>query len=125
MVAPHSPETQFGPTWPGRRCLAKTRRGTECQKPALKGKARCQLHGGRSPGAPRGEAHGRYVNGEHTIEAVAERRVKADAGRRSMRRVALASEIGSLLGMFDEPHKPRRRVAERLVLLEAELRSLL
>ena len=36
--------------WPSIRCSAKTRRGTPCQKPPLKGKARCRLHGGLSSG---------------------------------------------------------------------------
>ncbi len=31
-------------------CLAKTRRGTACQKPPIKGKTRCRLHGGLSTG---------------------------------------------------------------------------
>ena len=42
---------RFGPDWPGRRCGARTRRGTACLKPALKGKTRCQLHGGKATGA--------------------------------------------------------------------------
>ena len=46
--------THFGPDWPGKRCLAKTRRGTECQRAALTGAGRCKLHGGRSTG-PRTE----------------------------------------------------------------------
>ena len=41
--------TRFGLNWPGKRCLAKTRSGSQCQKPALKGKRRCQLHGGLTP----------------------------------------------------------------------------
>ena len=40
--------------WPSIRCSAKTRRGTACQKPPMKGKKRCRLHGGLSPG-PRTE----------------------------------------------------------------------
>ena len=42
----------FGPDWPGRRCLAQLRRkpGRLCQRPALRGKTRCSLHGGRSTG---------------------------------------------------------------------------
>lgn len=36
------------------RCLAQTRRGTECQSPAVKGKKRCRMHGGTNPGAPKG-----------------------------------------------------------------------
>ena len=35
-------------------CQAKTRKGTACQKPPLKGKQRCRLHGGASTG-PRTE----------------------------------------------------------------------
>ena len=44
-------ETRFGPNWPGQRCLAKTRRGTACQRPAYKHNGRCGLHGGLSTGA--------------------------------------------------------------------------
>ena len=47
--------TRFGPNWPGKRCLAKTRRGTPCQNPAIRGRNRCKLHGGRSTG-PKTEA---------------------------------------------------------------------
>ncbi|WP_435198952.1 HGGxSTG domain-containing protein [Qipengyuania sp. 902] len=36
------------------RCLAQTRKGTECQSPAVKGKRRCRMHGGTNPGAPKG-----------------------------------------------------------------------
>ena len=47
------------------RCLAKTRRGTSCLSPAMKGKKRCRLHGGLSPGAPKGNRnawkHGLYA----------------------------------------------------------------
>jgi hypothetical protein len=126
MVAPWSPETQFGANWPGRRCLARTRRGSECQKPAIKGRARCQLHGGRSTGAPRGEAHGRYVNGQHTIEVVAERRAKADAGRRAMKRVKLASEMARVAGLF-EGQTPRSSpvVVEKFYKLKAQYDALL
>ena len=66
--------TRFGADWPGERCGAKTRRGTECQRPAYKRNGRCGLHGGQSTGArtPEGlqrisEAnvrHGRYTKGK-------------------------------------------------------------
>ena len=36
------------------KCSAKTRRGTACQKPPIRGKKRCRLHGGASTG-PRTE----------------------------------------------------------------------
>ena len=54
-------ETRFGVDWPGRRCLAKTRRSTPCQKAALKGKTRCRLHGGKSSGAKTVERKARVV----------------------------------------------------------------
>ena len=41
---------RFGPDWPGQRCGAKTRKGMPCQRPALRGKTRCALHGGQSTG---------------------------------------------------------------------------
>ena len=43
-------QTRFGPNWPGKRCLAKTRRGTACQRAAYKHNGRCALRGGRSTG---------------------------------------------------------------------------
>ena len=35
------------------RCEARTRRGTKCQGPAMPN-GRCRMHGGGSPGAPKG-----------------------------------------------------------------------
>jgi hypothetical protein len=40
----------------------------------MKGKTRCRLHGGASPGAPKGERNGNYKHGCRTLEAVARRR---------------------------------------------------
>lgn len=57
------------------RCLARTRSGTLCQKPAAKGKKRCRLHGGaEGSGAPCGERNGSYRHGLYTREAIAQRR---------------------------------------------------
>ena len=46
------------------RCGAKTRSGAPCLAPAVHGKKRCRMHGGNSPGAPKGNQyalkHGRY-----------------------------------------------------------------
>ena len=79
-------ETRFGPDWPGLRCLAKTRRGTECQKPAIKGRNRCQLHGGRSTGPRTEEGRSRiaaanYKHGNRTKERLAENREQAAVNR--------------------------------------------
>ncbi|MGI8854100.1 MAG: HGGxSTG domain-containing protein [Methyloceanibacter sp.] len=35
------------------RCGAKTRQGTACRSPAMTN-GRCRMHGGKSPGAPKG-----------------------------------------------------------------------
>jgi hypothetical protein len=37
-------------------------------------RSRCRLHGGLSPGAPRGPKNGNFKNGDWTIEAIEERR---------------------------------------------------
>jgi hypothetical protein len=55
------------------RCGAKTRAGTACQCPTIRGRNRCRLHGGRSPGAPKGSDNGNYRDGTFTAEAVHER----------------------------------------------------
>jgi len=79
-------ETRFGADWPGRRCLAKTRRGTECQKPAIKGRNRCQLHGGASTGPRTVEGHARiaaanFKHGNRTKERLAENKERAAVNR--------------------------------------------
>lgn len=56
------------------RCGARNRAGQPCQCPAIRGRMRCRLHGGLSPGAPKGQANGKYTDGYFTAEAVAERR---------------------------------------------------
>ena len=55
------------------RCGARTRRGSPCRCPAIKGRPRCRIHGGLSPGAPRGERNGNFKHGFWTSEAVQER----------------------------------------------------
>ncbi|MGY8704602.1 HGGxSTG domain-containing protein [Bradyrhizobium sp. 18BD] len=55
------------------RCGAQSRAGTPCQCPAVRGRTRCRIHGGLSPGAPRGEKNGNFRHGFWTCEAVQER----------------------------------------------------
>jgi hypothetical protein len=79
-------ETRFGPDWPGLRCLATTRRATECQKPAIKGRVRCQLHGGRSTGPRTEEGRARiaaahHKHGNRTNERLAENKALAQSNR--------------------------------------------
>ncbi|WP_420732165.1 HGGxSTG domain-containing protein [Hwanghaeella sp. 1Z406] len=54
------------------RCLAKTRKGTFCQCPAIKGKGRCRLHGGKSTGAPKGNTNA-LKHGHWTKAAIRDR----------------------------------------------------
>src|SRR5258708_6783716 len=56
------------------RCGARTRGGSLCQRPAIRGRKRCGLHGGLSPGAPRGQKNGNFKTGDWTIEAIEERK---------------------------------------------------
>jgi hypothetical protein len=56
------------------RCGAKTRAGGQCQCPAIRGRTRCRIHGGVSPGAPTGTGNGNFVDGYFTAEAIEERR---------------------------------------------------
>lgn len=56
------------------RCGARNRAGQPCQCPVMRGRGRCRLHGGRSPGAPKGDQNGNFRDGYWTGEAVRERR---------------------------------------------------
>src|ERR1051325_1778732 len=47
------------------RCRARCRSGLSCRGPAMKN-GRCRMHGGASPGAPRGDRNGRYRHGRYT-----------------------------------------------------------
>ena len=75
----------FGVNWPGKRCEAKTRNGTPCQRPAKLPVGRCRLHGGASTGPRTAEGlkrladsktkHGRFKKIERNkANARAERR---------------------------------------------------
>ena len=54
------------------RCGAKTRCGKSCRSPAVRGKARCRMHGGaKGSGGPLGERNGNYRHGRYTKESEA------------------------------------------------------
>lgn len=50
------------------RCGAKTRSKHPCRSPAMPN-GRCRMHGGASPGAPKGERNGNWRHGRYTNEA--------------------------------------------------------
>jgi len=67
------------------RCGARTRSGGSCQQPKMLN-GRCRMHGGTSPGAPPGQAHGMWKHGLRSAETmkVRSRRV---ANMRALRQV--------------------------------------
>jgi len=59
------------------RCLARTRSGTECRSPAVKGRKRCRMHGGKNPGASEGNSNARKHGGRCVVTAAATRKLRA------------------------------------------------
>ena len=55
-----------------RRCGARTRQGSWCQSPAMPN-GRCRLHGGKSPGAPKGNKNA-FKHGRYAVDTIAARR---------------------------------------------------
>ena len=55
-----------------KRCGARTRSGKPCRSPAM-ANGRCRMHGGPSPGAPKGNQHA-FKHGRYSAEAIARRR---------------------------------------------------
>ena len=98
--------TRFGADWPGKRCLAKTRRGTLCQRPAHKHNGRCSLHGGSSTGvktsaglqriSDANRKHGRY-----TKDKLEKKRRAAAVGRRVKTELTLIEHKLVAAGLFD------------------------
>jgi hypothetical protein len=57
------------------RCGARTRAGHPCRQAAVRGRARCRMHGGaKGSGGPRGDRTGNFKHGLWTRESVAARR---------------------------------------------------
>src|SRR5580692_11020461 len=54
------------------RCGARTRSGSGCRSAAMPN-GRCRMHGGMSPGAPKGNTNA-FKHGHYTAEAIASRR---------------------------------------------------
>ena len=72
MTGVHKRNT--GPMLSSLRCGAKTRSGSPCKSPAVRGKKRCRMHGGAlGSGAPHGNQNARKT-GLYTREEIAERR---------------------------------------------------
>ena len=55
------------------RCGAKTRSGKPCQLWPVKGRYRCRMHGGLSPGAPKGNSNA-WKHGHYSADSIAMRK---------------------------------------------------
>jgi len=76
------------------RCGAKTRRGTACQSPAVKGKSRCRFHGcGKGSGAPKGNNYA-VTHGFTTTKAKLFRKEVQEMGKATR---ALAKSLARII----------------------------
>src|ERR1700757_219118 len=58
-----------------RRCGARTRAGHACKQAAVRGRAKCRMHGGaKGSGGPRGDRNGNFKEGLWTRESVDQRK---------------------------------------------------
>ena len=93
------------------RCGARTRRGTACQCPAIRGRCRCRLHGGRSTG-PRtlkGRKRSRAAVLKHGRYSVIEREVQASFQEmsESMRQLAASTRDRFFRELYTQVAEPR------------------
>ena len=78
---------RFGDSWPGQRCLARTRRGTKCRRPAYKKTGKCHMHGGASSG-PKSQQGieniktAQTIHGNFSKEAITKRKEAASYRRK-------------------------------------------
>ena len=103
--------TRFGQDWPGERCGAKTRRGTECQRPAYKRNGRCGLHGGKSTGARTPEGLQRIAaanlkHGRFTKEKMGAQRIRGEVGRKVLAEIKQIEAELMAAGLIDRKHDP-------------------
>jgi len=98
--------TRFGANWAGVRCGAKTRRGTECRRPAHKHNKRCSLHGGRSTGARTPEglqriSEANLKHGRYTKNKLERQRRAADVGRKVRAELKIIEQRLAKAGLLD------------------------
>ena len=76
-----------------RRCGARTRNGKRCRSPAMPN-GRCRMHGGLSPGPPKGNKNA-FKHGRYCAEAVARRRSIAELIKKA-RELAATRNLGTV-----------------------------
>ncbi|MFN3456304.1 MAG: HGGxSTG domain-containing protein [Novosphingobium sp.] len=78
------------------RCGARTRSGTPCMSPVVRGKRRCRMHGGTSKGAPKGNRNA-WKHGDRSAESERLLKVVHGAGRilKMVNRVKAGAELSA------------------------------
>lgn len=71
-----------GPMRAAARCGAKTRSDGFCRAPAIRGKKRCRMHGGTSPGAPKGNLNA-FKHGKNAAEVLEAKRYVRELTKRA------------------------------------------
>ena len=71
------------------RCGAKTRRGTPCQSPSIKGKRRCRMHGGAAGSGAQSGNRNSLKHGRHTREQIEFRRMMRELLHDSAEKIEL------------------------------------
>jgi hypothetical protein len=74
------------------RCGARTRAGHPCRQAAVRGRARCRMHGGaKGSGGPRGDRNGNFKHGLWTRESLETRK----AARAKVREIRAFLKAGT------------------------------
>jgi glucans biosynthesis protein len=97
----------IGPMNEAPRCGARTRAGTPCQAPAISGKARCRMHGGKKSGAPKGNRNA-FSHGAYT-KVVIEREARVRTLCQRLRHLTSAQELTNVLAITAEPSLPNEK----------------
>ena len=105
-IAERGKTTRFGADWPGIRCGAKTRRGTDCRRPAYKQNGRCGLHGGKSTGARTPEglqriSEANLKHGRYTKDKLKRKRQAAEVGRECEAQLKMIEQRLIMAGLLD------------------------
>lgn len=84
----------IGPMHNAPRCGAKTRSGAPCKSPAISGKARCRMHGGKGSGASKGNRNA-LREGLYTKDVLAREAKLRDIRQRLTATLAFIEETKS------------------------------
>jgi hypothetical protein len=93
--------------------------GHACKSYAVRGRRRCRMHGGTSPGAPPGEQHPNFKHGRHTRKAKAVGKFFREMVRDAEQLVAVSRDAVGL----KVPEVYRRRRHVRRALAEARAKE--